>query len=92
MWTGGGGGSALCGECEWTDLDLLAFILHVFSQFWVAARLVCSFCEALAGSLSVTSTAVSLANVVVDSDVFGRSALYSRYNNGFRTLPLAIFL
>jgi hypothetical protein len=44
--------------------------------------LVCSFFEAMAGSLSVASTAVSLANVaVVDSGEVGRSAVYSRYNN-----------
>jgi hypothetical protein len=51
--------------------------------------LVCSFCEAMAGSMSVTSTAVLLAKVaVVDSGKIGRSAAYSRYNNGPRTLPL----
>jgi hypothetical protein len=34
------------------------------------ARLVCSFCEAMAGSLSVASTAVSMAKAaVVDSVV-----------------------
>jgi hypothetical protein len=41
----------------------------------------------MAGSLSVT-TAVSSAKVaVVDSGEVGRSAVYSRYNNGARTLP-----
>jgi hypothetical protein len=40
------------------------------------------------GSLSVASPAVSSAYVaVVDSVVVGRSAVYSRYNNGPRTLP-----
>jgi hypothetical protein len=36
----------------------------------------------------VATTAVSLAKVaVVDSGEVGRSAVYSRYNNGLRTLP-----
>jgi hypothetical protein len=52
----------------WIALHLLAFILHFLNQFWIENRLVCSFCEAIAGSLSVASTAVSSANVaVVDS-------------------------
>jgi hypothetical protein len=42
----------------------------------------------MAGSLSVVTTAVSSAKVaVVDSGEVGRSAVYSRYNNGPRTLP-----
>jgi hypothetical protein len=42
----------------------------------------------MAGSLSVASAAVSLAKIaVVDSGEVGRSAVYSRYNNGLRTLP-----
>jgi hypothetical protein len=42
----------------------------------------------MAGSLSVVSTAVSSAKVaVVDSDEASMSAVYSRYNNGPRTLP-----
>jgi hypothetical protein len=46
-------------------------------------------CEAMAGSLSMATTAVSAAKVaVVDSGEVGRSAVYSRYNNGPRTLPL----
>jgi hypothetical protein len=44
------------------------------------------FSEAMAGSLSVASTAVSSAKVVVvDSGEVGRSAVYSRYNKGPRT-------
>jgi hypothetical protein len=82
-----GGGPLGVVIVTWTDLDLLAFILHVFSQFWVAVRLVCSFSEALTGLLSVTCTAAASVKVVVDFGVFGRSAWYSRYNNGFRTLP-----
>jgi hypothetical protein len=45
----------------WTDLDSLAFILHFLSQFWFAARLVCNFCEAMAGLLPVSRTAILLA-------------------------------
>jgi hypothetical protein len=72
----------------WIDLDPLAFILHFLNQVWIANKLVCSLCEATAGSLSVASTAVSLAKVaVVDSGELGRSTMYSRYNNGARTLP-----
>jgi hypothetical protein len=63
------------------DVDFL-------NQCWIASRLVCSFCEAVAGSLSVASTAVSSAKVaVVDSDEVGRSVVYTRYNNGPMTLP-----
>jgi hypothetical protein len=72
----------------WIDLDSMNFILHLLNQFWVASRSVCSFCEAMAGSLSMATTAVSSAKVAaVDSDEVGRSAVYSRYNNGSRTLP-----
>jgi hypothetical protein len=44
--------------------------------------LVCSFCEAITRSLLVASIAVSLAKVAV----FGRSAVYSRYNIGPSTV------
>jgi hypothetical protein len=53
-----------------------------WNQFWIAGRLACSYCEAMAGSLSVTSTAVSSAKfAVVESGEVGRSAVYSRYND-----------
>jgi hypothetical protein len=69
----------------WIDLDSLAFILHFLNQSWIASRSVCSFCDAMAGSLSMATTAVSSANVaVVDSGEVGRSVVYSRYNNGLR--------
>jgi hypothetical protein len=48
----------------WMDLDSLAFILHFSNQFWIASRLVCCLCEAMAGSLSVASTAVSSARLL----------------------------
>jgi hypothetical protein len=42
----------------------------------------------MAGSLSGATTAVSLAKfAVVDSGEVGRSAVYSRHNNGPKTLP-----
>jgi hypothetical protein len=71
----------------WINLDSLAFILHFLNQIWIASRLVCSFCEAMAGSLSMTTTAVLSAKVgVVDSGEVGRCAVYSSYKNGRRTL------
>jgi hypothetical protein len=57
----------------WIDMDLLAFIVHFSSQFWIASRLVCNLCDAMAGSLSVSGTAISLAKVaVIDSNEVGR--------------------
>jgi hypothetical protein len=47
----------------WTDLDPLAFILQFLNRFYITSRLVCSFFEAMSGSLSVATTAVPLANV-----------------------------
>jgi hypothetical protein len=35
----------------WTDPDPSAFSLHFLNQFWIAERLIRSFCEAMAGSL-----------------------------------------
>jgi hypothetical protein len=71
----------------WINLDPLDFILHFLNQVWIANRLVCSLWEAMAGSLSVASTAVPSAKVaVVDSGELRRSAVYGRYNNGPRTL------
>jgi hypothetical protein len=86
--TGGGHVSFRVVNVTWIDLHPLAFILHFLNQFWIASRSVCSFCEAMAGSLSVASTAVSSAKVaVVDSGEVGWSAVYIRYNNDPRTLP-----
>jgi hypothetical protein len=59
-----------------------------YNRFWIAAKLVYSFCEAIAGLLSAASIAVPSANVtLVDSGEVVRSAVYSRLNNGPRTLP-----
>jgi hypothetical protein len=82
-------GSSLCGDVTWMDLDSLAFILHLFNHFGIVPRLVCSFCEAMPGSMLMHSTAELSANVVaVDSFEVGRSVVYCRYNNGHRTLHL----
>jgi hypothetical protein len=74
-------------ECDVDRLGSVSFYSPFLNHFWVAVLLVCSFCEAMAGSLSVDSTAVSSAKVaVVDSGEVGRSAVYSRYNTDPGTL------
>jgi hypothetical protein len=79
---------SLCDECDMEQLEFSSFYSQFFNKFWFAARLVCNFCEAMAGSLSVASTVVSSAKVaVVDSGEVGRSAVCSKYNNGPRTFP-----
>jgi hypothetical protein len=77
IWSGGH--VSLCAvNVMWVDLDPLASVLHFLNQCWIANRLVCSFCDARAGSVSVASTAVLSAKVaVVDSGEVGRSALYN---------------
>jgi hypothetical protein len=78
-----------CGECDMGRLCSVSLYYPFLDQFWIASRLVCSLCEAMAGSLPVSSTTVSLAKVaMVDSHEVGRSAVHRRYNNGPRTLPL----
>jgi hypothetical protein len=57
IWTGGYVSLQVV-NVTWTYLDLLAFILHILNQFWITARLVCRFLEAMASSLSMASTAV----------------------------------
>jgi hypothetical protein len=77
----GGAQFSSCSDWTLTNLDPLAFILHFLTPV-----LDCSFCEAVAGTLSVASTAVlSTKDAVVYGEV-GRSAMYSRYNNGPRAL------
>jgi hypothetical protein len=83
IWIGGHG------ECDVNPLGSISFYSPILNQFWIAARFVCSFCEAMVGSLSVASTAVLPPNVVVvDSSEVGRSAVYRMINNGPRTLLL----
>jgi hypothetical protein len=79
LWTGGHVSLRVV-NLTWIDMDPLVFILQFLNQFWIASRSACSLCEAMAGSLSVATTAVSSAKV-------GRSAVCSRYNNGSRALP-----
>jgi hypothetical protein len=57
IWTGGHV-SLLVVNVTWIDLNSLAFIHHFLNQSWIASRSVCSFCEAMAGSLSMATTAV----------------------------------
>jgi hypothetical protein len=82
IWTGGA-----ClfssSECYVDRLGFVSFHSPFLNQFWIACRLVCSFCEAMVGSLSMVTTAVSSAKVaVVDSGEVVGSAVYSRYNSG----------
>jgi hypothetical protein len=49
----------------WTYLVSLACIRQVFSQDWIARREACNFWEAVAGSQSVATTAMSSAKVAV---------------------------
>jgi hypothetical protein len=54
------------GECDVDRLRSISFYSPFFlNQFSIASRLVFSFCEAMAGLLSMTSTAVSSAKVAV---------------------------
>jgi hypothetical protein len=78
MWTGG---QVSLHEVNvtWTDFDSLAFILHLFNHFCIAFTLVCSFCEAMPGSLSIANTA-SAEVAAVDPVEVDRSAVYSRCN------------
>jgi hypothetical protein len=58
---------------SWTDLVSLALIRQFFSQDWIARRAVWSVWEAVAGSLSAATTAVSSAKVAVkESGEVGR--------------------
>jgi hypothetical protein len=59
----------------YVDLDPLAFILQFASQLCIASKLVCSLLEAMAGSLSVTITAVSSAKVA--DVVYGKIGRYT---------------
>jgi hypothetical protein len=83
-----GASFASCSECDVDRLGSVSFHSPFLNHFWIASRSVCNLCETMAGSRSVAITAVSSAKfAVVDCDAVGRSAVYSRYNNGLRTLP-----
>jgi hypothetical protein len=45
----------VCGLCNMDRMDLLAFIFYSFNNFLIASTLVCSFCKAIPGSLSVAN-------------------------------------
>jgi hypothetical protein len=68
----------------------MGFYSPFFKQLRIAVKLVCSLREATTVLLSEAeaSTAVTSAKfAVVVSGVIGRSAMYTRYNKGPRTLP-----
>jgi hypothetical protein len=65
-------------DVTWTDLVSLALIRQVFSQDWIARRVVWSFSEAVAGSLSVVTTAV-VGKGGCDGARRGNNLWYVRY-------------
>jgi hypothetical protein len=69
MGSGGGGGSLRTMIVTWADLDPFAFILQFLYQFWIAAKLVSDFCEAISGSLPGNSTAAKSTKVAVCGSV-----------------------
>jgi hypothetical protein len=77
VYMGQGAHFCLCGECDVDHLGSAGFYLPFFNEFWIADKLVCCFCEAMALSLSVASTAVSPTKVsVVDSGVVGYKYIF----------------
>jgi hypothetical protein len=71
----------------WTALVSLALIRQFFSQDWIARRAVWSFWEAVAGSLSAATNAMSSAKVaVMEPGEVGRSAVYRKYSKRPRIL------
>jgi hypothetical protein len=86
IWNGLGGRGAHFSSRDECDVDRFGSV-SFYSPFFKPV-LDYSFCEAMAGTLSVASAAVLQAEVaVVYSGEVGRSAVYSRYNNGPRALP-----
>jgi hypothetical protein len=64
------------GNVYWWVCFLVSGLRNFLNQFWIARNSVCSFCGAMAWSLSVTSTAESSSDcAVVDSAEVGRSAV-----------------
>jgi hypothetical protein len=52
VYTDRGGGKAhfsSCGECDMGRLGSISFYSPLFKDFWIPARLLCSFCEEMAG-------------------------------------------
>jgi hypothetical protein len=59
---------SLCGESGVDQLGSISLYSPFVNQFWIVARLVCSFFEAVSGSLSVANITILSAEVaVVDS-------------------------
>jgi hypothetical protein len=77
-----------CSDCDVNRPGSVSFHFPFFKSVLDCNRLVCSSCKAMVGSLSVATTAVSSAKfTVVDSGEVHRLTVYSRYNNGRKTLP-----
>jgi hypothetical protein len=58
-----------CRECYVDRLESVSFYSSFLNHFWIASRLICSFCEAMDVSLSMVTTALSSAKfAAVDSD------------------------
>jgi hypothetical protein len=71
-----------CCECDVNRLGYVTFKTPFLIQFWFASSVACSLSEAMAGSLSVSSTAVSSTkNALIDSGEVGSSVVYRKYNN-----------
>jgi hypothetical protein len=66
-------GFCSCGECDMDRLGFIIFYPPFFNHYCGGPTKVCSFCDAIPGSLSVANTTVSSENVaVVDYVVVGR--------------------
>jgi hypothetical protein len=88
IWTGGRFFFFSHSECDVDQLGSVSFHHPFLNQFWIARRMVCSFCGAMSESLSVATAAVSSAKfALIDICEVGSSSVYSRYNNGRRTVP-----
>jgi hypothetical protein len=72
----------------WEDFAWFILIFHLSHHSYRRSRWHWSYWDASAGSLFFARRAVSPANVaIVVLLIVGKSAVYSRYNNGPSTLP-----
>jgi hypothetical protein len=72
----------------WEDFIWFILIFHLSQHSYRRSRWYWSCWDASAGSLFVARRAVSSAKVAIAVLlVVGKSAVYSRYNNGLSTLP-----
>jgi hypothetical protein len=75
----------------WEDFVCFFFIFHLSDHSFRRSRWYWSCWDASAGSLLVARRAVSSTNVaIVGLLVVGKSAVYSRYKNGYSTLLCGI--